>query len=896
MKKTLKITSISILIIMALLLVIPFAFQGQIKTMVKNFINNNLNANVEFSDVNLSFFRDFPNAHINVSNLVITNFEPFKDETLATAKDIAFSMPVKELFKTSSGDPIVVNAIEINEALLTLKTNKFGNDNYDILIEKENAATDSTYFSFDLKNYEINKSALTYIDEASDIIVHISELNHQGKGLFSANQSELQTTSDAHLSITIDSTNYLDNNAVKLDALIGLDLTNYKYTFKENKGYINQLPLEFTGYVQMLDDGQDIDISFENPSSSFKHFLAVIPEAYSKNIENVETSGDFKIKGLIKGQMTNNTIPTLDINVTSNNASFKYPDLPKRVDNISINMGIKNTTGNADDTYIDIETLNFKIDEDVFKSSATLRNLTKNMLVDATVDGTLNLANLSQAYPIDLEQNLTGILKGKINTAFDMNAIETNAYSRIKSDGYANVSNVTFANDAFNMPMQISEANMTLNAGNVNLKSFKAKTGESDISATGTITNLLGFMFSDNTLKGNFTLNSNVFKVSDFMTEEEATGENKATNKTSESLKIPAFLDCTVSAYANTVIYDDLKLQDVKGVISIKDEQVALRDVTSSLFDGTLALAGDVIANNDVSKFNLNLVADQFDISKSFNELELLQNLAPVARILQGKLNTSIGLSGNLNDDFSLDLSSVSGKALAELLTTSISANQSKVLSKLGGALSFIDFDRLDLKDLKTQLEFSNGQVSVKPFQFKYKDIVIDVFGTHGFDKTMNYNAVFNIPASYLGSEVNRLIGKIDTEEANTISIPVTAIISGTYNNPNVSTDLTSGVANLTKQLIEIEKQKLIDQGKDKVKGMLGDIISGNKNKSDSIMDKEKQNPIKEVFVDILKGNKAQTDSTQVKKADTTSASTQEGLRKVLGALIRNRAKKDTIN
>ena len=49
--------------------------------------------------------------------------------------------------------------------------------------------------------------------------------------------------------MSIDSTKYLNDNHLNLDALIGLDLNNQKYTFKENKAFINQLPLEFKGYV-----------------------------------------------------------------------------------------------------------------------------------------------------------------------------------------------------------------------------------------------------------------------------------------------------------------------------------------------------------------------------------------------------------------------------------------------------------------------------------------------------------------------------------------------------------------------------------------------------------------------------------------------------------------------
>ncbi|MFI1744384.1 AsmA family protein [Thalassobellus sediminis] len=892
MKETLKILGISILIILALLIAIPFAFQGQIKDMVKRFINENVNAQVEFSDVSLSFIKSFPQAHVSVNDLAITNFEPFKDETFATAKDISFTMSIKELFKSASDGPIVVKSIDIDEALITLKTDKFGNNNYDITKEDENPTkdtTDSNSFSFSLENYSINNSVFTYIDEASNILVQISELNHNGNGIFSTDKSELNTKSDANISIAMDSTNYLNNNALKLDAIIGLDLTNSIYTFKDNKGFINQLPLEFQGYLKLLENGQEMDITFENSESDFKNFLALVPKDYSKNIEDVETSGDFKVKGIIKGVSSDNTIPHLDINIASNNASFKYPDLPKRVENISINTSIKNTTGNVDDTFVSIEKLNFKIDDDIFKSSATIKNITKNMFVNANIDGVLNLANITKVYPVELYNTLSGILKVNINTAFDMNALETNAYSRIKNNGSASITDFIFSSEDIVNPIRIYNANMSFNPSTVSLNNFKAKTGDSDLNATGTIKNLLGFLLSDNTLKGDFNVNSNLFKVSDFMTADEDVATENKTTSPEESLKIPAFLDCTINANAKTVVYDNLNLKDVNGTLLIKDQQANLRDLTSSLFDGALSVAGNVSTKKETPTFNLDLNIDGFDIGESFKNLELLQNLAPIAKLLQGKLNTIINLSGDLDSEFTPNLSTVSGNALAELLATKINANQGELFNKLEGALGFIDFDKLDLKDLKTKFEFANGKVSVKPFDLKYEDIAISVSGSHGFDKTLDYNAIFNVPAKYLGSDVNQLIGKIDSEDAKNITIPVTASIGGSYTSPTVKTDLTSGVSNLTKQLVEIEKQKLLNKGKDKVADLIGNVIGGNKTKTDSIK-QQQNNTVKDVLGDIIGGNKTTT------KTDTTKTNTNTAIKNVLGGLLDGKKKqKDTI-
>ncbi|MFT5848116.1 AsmA-like C-terminal region-containing protein [Psychroserpens sp.] len=874
MKKAFKIIGITVLILLALLVAIPFAFQGKIKDMVKTVMNDNLNAKVEFSDVSLSFIRSFPKAHVTVEELMITNFKPFEGETFVSAKHIAFDMSIKELFKNTSENPIVVNSISVEEALLTLKTDALGNTNYDISKEKgkTKATTDSSSgFSFDIKDYSIKNSALTYIDETSKTRMYITELNHTGNGTFSGEQSQLDTKTDAHVSFSIDSVQYLNQNKIKLDALIGINLKDQKYTFMENKGYINQLPLVFDGYIQMIEGGQEMDITFENPESSFKDFLAIIPETYSKNIENVETSGDFKVKGIVKGSVSEETIPTLDINITSNNGSFKYPNLPKRVSNITINTSIRNTTGNVDDTFVDIKELNFKIDDDIFKSSAKIRNLTKNMLVNANIDGTLNLINLTKAYPIDFDKELSGILKAKLNTSFDMNAIATNAYDRIKNSGSITLSNFIFSSEDIVNPIQINTADMTFNPGSVSLNSFDAKTGTSDFKANGTVKNILGFLLSDKKLQGNFNLNSNNLVVSDFMMEDvNASQTSNKTTSVSQSMKIPDFLDCTINVKANTVVYDNLTLKNVDGTLVLKDQEADLTNLTSNLFNGILTVAGKISTKTDIPVFDLNIEADSFDIAQSFQNLDLLKNLAPIATALQGKLNTVIKLQGTLGNDFTPNLNSVSGDAFAELLTTNINQNEASILNQLDGALSFIDFSKLDLKDLKAKLDFSNGQVNVQPFNLKYEDINIVISGGHGFDQTMNYNVVFDVPAKYLGSDVNRLIGKLNDPEVNKITIPVTANITGNFTSPKVKTDLTSGVSNLTTQLVEIEKQKLLNKGKDEVTDLLGELLGGSKTETTK-------------------------ESTSIKTGDTTTNTTNtvtEGVKNILGGLLNNKKKK----
>lgn len=206
-----------------------------------------------------------------------------------------------------------------------------------------------------------------------------------------------------------------------------------------------------------------------------------------------------------------------------------------------------------------------------------------------------------------------------------------------------------------------------------------------------------------------------------------------------------------------------------------------------------------------------------FDISESFNGLDLLKSLAPIANIVQGKLNTNLKFSGNLNDEFTPDLNSISGDALAQILAQTIDPKNSPLLNTLASQLKFIDLDKLDLKDIKTILSFENGKVNVKPFTIKYKDIDVNISGNHGFDKTIDYKVTFIVPGKYLGNEVIGLMAKMSSEDASKIKIPITADISGSFSKPTVTTNYKSTVSNLATQLVDFNK----------LKGKGNEILSG---------------------------------------------------------------------
>ena len=384
-KRILKWLFVTVLVLLIALISIPFLFKDKIVEMVSNTINNSVNATVTFKDTDLSLFKSFPLANLTVKELAVVNKEPFLGDTLFNAEELSFKLKITELFKKPN-ETIELKSIATKNGHINIIFNTDNIGNYDIAIKKKsvNNQEDTDSFSFNIQDYQLENINFRYFDKSSNLKLQLDSIYHSGKGNFAKDILDLDTKTTAKLSLDLENVNYMNNLSIGLDAILGIDLKNSKYSFKENTGTINQLPLEFNGFIQLIDENQLYDINFKTPTSSFKNLLALLPKQYSGNLKTIKTAGNFDLNGVIKGTLSEKTIPTFDINFSSKNAMFKYDDLPKSVQKININSKISNKTGFLKDTYVHINTLTFTIDKDDFSANGNVSNLTTNPKINIT--------------------------------------------------------------------------------------------------------------------------------------------------------------------------------------------------------------------------------------------------------------------------------------------------------------------------------------------------------------------------------------------------------------------------------------------------------------------------------------------------------------------------------
>jgi hypothetical protein len=183
--------------------------------------------------------------------------------------------------------------------------------------------------------------------------------------------------------------------------------------------------------------------------------------------------------------------------------------------------------------------------------------------------------------------------------------------------------------------------------------------------------------------------------------------------------------------------------------------------------------------------------------------------------------------------------------------------------------LNIAQLETIPLKDIKQYFEFSNGKMFVKPFTVKAGDINMQIGGTQGFDKTMDYVINMKLPRALLGAKGNQLINNL-AAQANSKGIPVTLSdiinlnlgLGGTITNPTVKTDLSQTAGDIKDQLKQQATEYIltkIDSTKKLVQSAIKDTIA-------SVKQQLKEDALKKLLGGSSDSTKPKTDLKQSAK------------------------------
>ena len=845
MKLLFKILGVLIIVILLAMVAVPYFYKDQIVEKVKQEINNNVNATVDFTDFDLSLFRSFPNFDFRLEGLSVVNKAPFAGDTLAWIPEFRLTL---DLMSVIRGEDYELRKITIMQPTVNALVAEDGAVNWDIAIQSEEAtettpepeASESSPFVIQLRSVEILDGRIVYDDKSLATYALLEGVNHKLSGDFTLDFTNLNTyTAIRNLTVIYDGVKYLNKVDAELDATIGADLANAIYTLEDNELRLNNLFIGFDGSVGMQENGDiNLMLTYASKKSDFSNFLSMIPAMYATDLEGLNTSGTLAITGNVKGIYNDESYPAFAFNLRVQDGFFQYPDLPQAVTDVNISTTIDYPGGDFDNMTIDVSKFEMALAGSRVSASLSVKKPMTDVDIKGAVNGKMDLSKVKEFYPLEDGDALSGRVTSNVSFEGKMLALQQEKYDEFTFLGSVLLEDLNYATSMLPQRVNIRKAQLNFSPEYLDLVNFSMNLGKSTFFAKGRIEQFMPYVLADGTLKGNLETTSTYLNLTDLMPADagEASTEpdtelpagNKADTISYGIIEIPANINFTLSADYHEVICDNIVLNNVKGVLLVKDQAVNLQNLNMGVLDGTVNVNGKYDTKNPAkpdAEMGINLQG--INIKEAYNTFGALEKFAPIAQKTDGTFSTSFNLNTLLGQDLMPVYSSMNGGG--SLNTSEITVENVNTINKLADALKMPDLKRLLLSPIKLSFEFIDGKLHVKPFDIKFQDMKANLGGWTSFDQTINYDMVMTVPRDKFGGDANALLDNL-VSEANKMGtnfslgdeVNLKAKITGTAADPKVSVlpgegsgkNMVDDLKKKAQQELEKQKQKLEEEAR----------------------------------------------------------------------------------
>lgn len=806
MKKTMKIAGIALGVILLLLLVLPFAFQGKIEKIVKEEGNNMLNAQFDFRALDLSLLRNFPQASVTLKDFWLKGTGDFEKDTLVQAGELTATINLFSLFGNSGYD---ISKIMLENTRLHAIVLEDGRPNWDVMKPSENTdsladnASESTPIRIKLKRLTVNNLSVIYDDRQANLYAEVNSFNAACSGDFGSEHTtvdlEMKTPS---LVYRMGGVPFLNGVELEADVSVDADFVNNKYTLRDNSLRLNAIQASVDGWVALNEAGMDMDVKLNTNEVGFKELLSLIPAIYAKDFKTLKTDGKVLLTAFAKGRLQGDSIvPRFEAVLDVKNAMLRYPSLPAGVDRINIAATVRNPGGNIDSTTVTVSPFNFVMAGNPFSVKAAVKTPVSDPDFQVTAQGKLDLAKIKEVYPLE-DMQLNGLIHADMGVQGKLSYIEKEQYEKVKADGTIRLNDMKLV--LKDMPsVDVKRSTFSFAPRYLQLSETTVQIGKNDLTLDSRFENYLGYVLKGSTLKGTLNVSSNKFNLNDFMTPDTVATQatTAAADTTTGVIRVPENIDFHMQATMKEVLFNKMKLENINGVLVVKDGKMDMRNLSLQTMGGSVTVNGVYEASQKAQpKLNAGFSLKDISFAQAYKELDMVQQLAPIFSGLNGAFSGNIKVNTPLDEQMSPVLASVQGSGA--LSTKDLSLSGVKFIDQLADIVKKPSLKDIKVKDLQIEFEIAEGRVKTKPFDLKLGEYAMNLSGSTGLDQTVDYKGKITMPTGNVAS-------KLGTVDMN---------IRGTFTSPKVSVDLESLVKNVAEQTIRDLGTNLIKNATDSTK------------------------------------------------------------------------------
>lgn len=653
-KRLLKYLVAFLILLVIFISFAPQLFHEKIEQITLKEIKAKITSDVSFAHLDISIWRNFPDLTILLDDVIITDKETKKD-TLIKGKEVIAVIDALEYLRDSH---INIIKLQFNKPVINAWVSEAGQTNFLILKSDTATTADSSSLSVHVRDIEINKAYVSYIDYQNNSMFELDDFSFKGKGEIGPETFDMDARMTiANSSLKLEGKNYFRDKKIGINTLLTVNSKQNKYTLKESEIIMNSLSVAAKGEIELNKDRVRVDLNFSSPKSELKDILS-LASFFRKDMAGIETEGQVKLEGFAKGYYVpgTDTIPNLRASLEVSDGSFKVDTIPDAVKNIHLDLAILNTRGLIDSTQIKLDTLYCQLKEHIIQGHAHIHGL-KNTEIDASLKGSIHIDEVLRVYPvkgIDANGEITFDVKieGKYNSFI-------NKYDLPHIDFDIDIANGYFKYDS------LAEA-----ISQINFHS-KGHTTQGRLEDAEISVSKLSLLMGDDPIKGKLTVKNLVNPSVNGFIKIAAHLEDIKNFYPIESLDMKGAL--TVDAEFDGAYKPAVGLfPTMNGTVSIKNATVKSSAYPSPIENANLYLqlenkTGSIQDSKlQIQRFTFALEGDQFDMKGSLNDfknydydimikgpldLGKITKIYPIENItVSGRIEADVNLQGSVSD------------------------------------------------------------------------------------------------------------------------------------------------------------------------------------------------------------------------------------------------------
>lgn len=800
-KKTMKIAGITLGVILLLLLILPFAFQGKLAKLVKEEGNKMLNAQFDFRTLNISLLRNFPSASVSLEDFWLKGTGPFENDTLIQAGELTAAVNLFSLFGDGGYDisRIIVKDTRVHAIVL-----EDGRPNWDVMKPSPDAETpeDETAqetFRIKLQKLSVDNLSVVYDDRQGGVFADLSRLEADCSGDFGSDRTVVDLKMETpSLTCRTGGIPLLNKVSLEADMDVDADLAGGKFTLRENMLRLNAIQLNLDGWLAQTKQGMDMDLRLNTNEVGFKELLSLIPAIYAKDFQDLKTDGKVTLNAFARGSMEGNTkVPQFEVNLDVKDAMFRYPSLPAGVEKINISALVRNAGGPLDATEISVAPFDFVLAGNPFSLNATVKTPVSDPDFHLTARGKLDLGKVKEVYPLD-DMQLNGLVQADLELGGRLSMVEKEQFEQMQAKGSLRLNQMKLVLKDM-PPVDIQQSVFTFSPRYLQLSETTVNIGKNDLTLDSRFENYLGYALKGSTLKGTLNVSSNHLNLNDFMSADTtaAVAEVPADTAAMGVIRVPENIDFQMQAAFRELLFDKMTLTDGKGTLLVRNGTVDMRNLSFNTMGGSVTMNGAYAApQNKQPELNAAFNMRNISFAQAYQDLGLVQQLAPIFAGLKGNFSGNLQIDTPLDATMSPVMSAVQGKGA--LSTKDLSLSGVKFIDQVADIVKKPSLKEIKVKDLNIDFEIKDGRVTTKPFDLKLGDYNMNLSGSTGLDQTIDYTGKITMPADGIASK----LGTVDMT------------IGGTFTSPKVGIDMASLARNAAEQALKGLGEKLGNDSK----------------------------------------------------------------------------------